>query len=323
MTIYSKCIIAVLVAGFFLGNLQVHGAPLTEYIIWPREGITGQDVDNVESRLKSLLVNGTGLYTSESASRPIPNFWLANLDHDSYENVAKHPKIVEISPNEDYCQGQNVALPKVKSIATNTTAPIPQAQTLGSLDVGRRIFDQDPALNELRMISQAPNTPLTANPGFTYSFDETEETFIYIPDYGINRAHWEFSTPSRRIEWLYTPQTILHHHDTPTELQWPYPSFFGAHSTYGPGFVTRLPAKISDRKDNLWGPIVVGAVDDDGEKAPFSEELRYGRMLWAPGVDIGCAAGPPEISKYETESGTSFGKWNDHLLDSNCANIAV
>ena len=81
------------------------------------------------------------------------------------------------------------------------------------------------------MISQAPNTPLTANPGFTYSFDENEETFIYIPDYGINRAHWEFSTPSRRIEWLYTPQTILHHHDTPTELQWPYPSFFGAHST--------------------------------------------------------------------------------------------
>lgn len=99
------------------------------------------------------------------------------------------------------------------------------------MDIRRRIFDQNPALDDLRIISQAPNTPLTANPGFTYSFDESEETFIYIPDYGINRAHWEFSTPSRRIEWLYTPQTVLHHHDTPTELQWPYPSFFGAHST--------------------------------------------------------------------------------------------
>ena len=93
MTIYSYCIVAVLVAGFLLGNLQVHGAPLTEYIIWPREGITGQDVDNVESHLKSLLVNRTELYTSESASGRIPNFWLAILNHDSYENVAKHPKV--------------------------------------------------------------------------------------------------------------------------------------------------------------------------------------------------------------------------------------
>ncbi|KAL8979150.1 MAG: hypothetical protein Q9205_005447 [Flavoplaca limonia] len=231
MAIYSQCTVVALVAGFLLGISQVHGSPLTEYIVWPKEGITVQDVDNVENHLKSLLVNGTGLYTSESASRSMPNFWLVVLNHDSYENLAKHPKIAEISPNEHYCQDQDVSPPKVKSIATNTTAPTPQAQTLGSLDFGRKIFHQNPALNDLRMISQAPNTPLAANPGYTYSIDENEETFIYIPDFGINRAHWEFSTPSRRIEWLYTPQTILHHHDTPTELQWPYPSFRGAHST--------------------------------------------------------------------------------------------
>lgn len=85
--------VVVLVAGFLLGNLQVRGAPLTEYIIWPKEGITGQDVENVESHLKRLLVNRTGLYTSESASGSIPNFWLAVLNHVSYENVAKHPKV--------------------------------------------------------------------------------------------------------------------------------------------------------------------------------------------------------------------------------------
>ena len=44
-------------------------------------------------------------------------------------------------------------------------------------------------------------------------------------------------------------------------------------------------------------------------------------MLWAPGVDIRCAAGAPEIDKYHIESGTSFGEWNDHLLDSDSANI--
>lgn len=79
-------------------------------------------------------------------------------------------------------------------------------------------------------------------------------------------------------------------------------------TTDGPGFVTRLPASIADRKDNLWGPIVVGAVDNDGKKAPSSEELQYGRMLWAPGVDIKCANTSPDISSYITETGTSFGK---------------
>ncbi|KAL8856792.1 MAG: hypothetical protein Q9178_006629 [Gyalolechia marmorata] len=78
-----------------------------------------------------------------------------------------------------------------------------------------------------------------------------------------------------------------------------------AAGNYG-GYVTRLPQKISDRPDNLWGPIVVGAVDNEGEKARFSSELQYGRMLWAPGVKIECAAESPEIEFYWEESGTSF-----------------
>ncbi|KAL8653418.1 MAG: hypothetical protein Q9210_002113, partial [Variospora velana] len=74
----------------------------------------------------------------------------------------------------------------------------------------------------------------------------------------------------------------------------------------GPGFVTKLPASLADRKDNLLGPIVVGAVDNDGDRAPFSEELRDGRMLWAPGVEISCAKTSPNIDTYVIESGTSY-----------------
>ncbi|KAL8916893.1 MAG: hypothetical protein Q9208_008295 [Pyrenodesmia sp. 3 TL-2023] len=74
----------------------------------------------------------------------------------------------------------------------------------------------------------------------------------------------------------------------------------------GPGFITKLPASLADREDNLLGPIVVGAVDNDGNKAPFSEELRDGRVLWAPGVGISCAKTSPDIGTYVTEWGTSY-----------------
>ncbi|KAL8851646.1 MAG: hypothetical protein Q9221_003483 [Calogaya cf. arnoldii] len=41
------------------------------------------------------------------------------------------------------------------------------------------------------------------------------------------------------------------------------------------GFVTQLPQKLADRRHDLWGPIVVGAVNNEGEKVPFSPELQY------------------------------------------------
>lgn len=81
-------------------------------------------------------------------------------------------------------------------------------------------------------MSSAPNVPIEASPDYVYSIDESEDTFIYIPDYGINRAHWDFSNlGQKRIEWLYTPQTILHKVDTPTELDWPWPAELGSHAT--------------------------------------------------------------------------------------------
>ncbi|KAI4246655.1 MAG: hypothetical protein L6R42_009840, partial [Xanthoria sp. 1 TBL-2021] len=300
-----------------------------------------------------------------------------------------------MGPNEDIVQPEDVAPKQAEVLSVNTTMRMAHPLALGSVNDGQMIFHQKDAPPELRLISQAPNTPLAANPGYTYSIDGSEETFIYDIGWGINRAHWDFSNPSRKIEWLYTPQTRLHHHDTPTELTYPWPRNFGRHSTCtaskaagmvagaakhatlvvvkfwpsragaaevfetimqdivtkrrthhsvvsysygsytnrsddqkmasdimmivrrgvpvilaagnnGPGFVTRLPASIADRKDNLWGPIVVGAVDNNGNKAPSSEELRYGRMLWAPGVDIECANTSPDISSYITETGTSF-----------------
>ncbi|KAL8938797.1 MAG: hypothetical protein Q9216_003697 [Gyalolechia sp. 2 TL-2023] len=95
----------------------------------------------------------------------------------------------------------------------------------------RRTFREKDALPELRIISSPPNTQIWENADYVYSIDESEETFIYIPDYGLNRAHWDFSNPAQKIEWLYTPQTILHRANTPTEMQWPWPKVLGSHST--------------------------------------------------------------------------------------------
>ena len=100
----------------------------------------------------------------------------------------------------------------------------------------------------------------------------------------------------------------------------------------GPGFITKLPARLADLKDNLHGPIVVGSVDKHGHKAPSSEELQHGRMLWATGVDITCADTAPGISSYITASGTSFGKSSYSsfifhslflLRDIDCADLLV
>ncbi|KAI4135723.1 MAG: hypothetical protein LQ341_005841 [Variospora aurantia] len=404
MTISFQYVVLVYILGTLIGNAHVHGEPLIEYLIWPRADINQGDVNNVENLLKSLMVEPTRLYASKSTLRPTPAFWLAELDHKTYQEVSRHPKVEEISPNEDPFQLEEKASTKVKLASFDTAMPRLQPLALGSLKDGRKIFHEKAALPELRIISQAPNTPLWENPDYVYSIDESEETFIYIPDFGINRAHWDFSNPAQKIEWLYTPQTISHHHDTPTEMQWPWPGALGSHATCvaskaagrvagsarhatlvvvkfwpstagaaeifdtimqdivakrrahhsvvnfsfgsngkqkmverkqasdimmlvrrgipviagagngGPGFVTRFPAKLSDREDNLWGPIVVGAVDWFGEKAEFSKELQYGRMLWAPGEDIKCAAESPDIASYSLENGTSFGKWHHHIV---------
>lgn len=109
----------------------------------------------------------------------------------------------------------------------NSTTRMAPPLAIGSLNYYREFFCQPHSPDDLRVISQTPDTPLAANPEYVYSIDESEETFIYDIGHGINRAHRDFSDRNRKIEWLYTPQTIRHHHDTPTEM----PSDNNFHST--------------------------------------------------------------------------------------------
>ena len=76
----------------------------------------------------------------------------------------------------------------------------------------------------------------------------------------------------------------------------------------GPGYISSFPANGADHWGYIDDPIVVGAVDNVGNQASFSEQLRIGRMIWAPGVDIRCAAGSPSTSGFRTVNGTSVGK---------------
>ncbi|KAL8856793.1 MAG: hypothetical protein Q9178_006630 [Gyalolechia marmorata] len=79
-----------------------------EYLIWPQANITKQDVNSVETFLKSLVTDSKQLYASRSAFAPMPAFWLAVLDQKSYQKVAAHPKVGEIGPNE-VCDAEDVA----------------------------------------------------------------------------------------------------------------------------------------------------------------------------------------------------------------------
>ncbi|KAL9581559.1 MAG: hypothetical protein Q9212_003830 [Teloschistes hypoglaucus] len=344
------------------------------------------------------------LYTSRSAFAPTPAFWLAVLDDKSYLKVAAHPMVDGIDANEQLDDLDDAVSITRKVMPRNTTLPMNQRQRVEPSDERWIIYEKD-SLPELRVISQAPNTPLAANPGYVYEIDEGEEAFIYVGDYGINLAHRDFSDPSRKIEWLYTPLTILRHHNTPTEILLDdtydddghstcvaskaagrlagsakhatlvvvkmFPSRAGVAEVWdtiahdivskgrthhsvassstgsptedridrkkasdimslvrrgvpvflaagnGGGYVTTLPQRLADRPDNLWGPVVVGAVDNNGERASFSDQLRHGRMLWAPGVEIECAAESPENRIYWEQSGTSFGVVAEQLTDMN------
>lgn len=93
MIAYLQCLTFVCLAVALLGNAQVHGESLTEYIIWPRANITDKDVTSVERLLRSLTLDPTRLYTSKNPSGPVPSFWLAILDHDSYQRVSRHPNV--------------------------------------------------------------------------------------------------------------------------------------------------------------------------------------------------------------------------------------
>lgn len=93
MAIYLLYLTLVCLTVILIGNAQVRGESLIEYIIWPRTNVTGQDVDRIENLLRSLTLDPTRLYVSRSPSEPIPTFWLAVLNDDSYQRISRHPNV--------------------------------------------------------------------------------------------------------------------------------------------------------------------------------------------------------------------------------------
>ena len=83
-------------------------------------------------------------------------------------------------------------------------------------------------------------------------------------------------------------------------------------------FIAMLPDRSDQFKNQL---IVVGAVDFDGNKAEWSEELIHSKMLWAPGVDIFCAKGAQATSGYREADGTSYCEIRSSMGPTLSANI--
>ena len=93
MAVHFQYMIFVYIAGILVSNAQVYGDSSMEYLIWPQANIAKQDFDSVETFLKSRVTDLKQLYASRSAFAPMPAFWLAVLDQESYQKVATHPKV--------------------------------------------------------------------------------------------------------------------------------------------------------------------------------------------------------------------------------------
>ncbi|KAL8671357.1 MAG: hypothetical protein Q9168_004139 [Polycauliona sp. 1 TL-2023] len=75
----------------------------------------------------------------------------------------------------------------------------------------------------------------------------------------------------------------------------------------GPHVVDSFPARLADSTTEFYNHIiVVGAVDFNGAKTDFTEELGHAKMLWAPGQDIFCPKGDGVKTGYVIEDGTSL-----------------
>lgn len=93
MAIAFQFLIFVYLTVTLIGNARVRGDSMVEYIIWPRANVSGHDVDIIESLLRRLMSDPTRLYASRSPFKPLPTFWLAVLNGDSYQRISRHPSV--------------------------------------------------------------------------------------------------------------------------------------------------------------------------------------------------------------------------------------
>ena len=93
MALDSFFVIFICLTVILLGHAQVRGESMVEYIIWPRANVTRHEVDIIESLLRRLMSDPTRLYASKSPFKPLPTFWLAVLNDDSYQRISRHPNV--------------------------------------------------------------------------------------------------------------------------------------------------------------------------------------------------------------------------------------
>ncbi len=93
MAVAFQYLIFTYLTVILIGNAQVRGELMVEYIIWPRANVTGHDLAIIESLLRRLMSDPTRLYASKSPFEPLPTFWLAVLNDDSYQRISRHPSV--------------------------------------------------------------------------------------------------------------------------------------------------------------------------------------------------------------------------------------
>ena len=93
MALAFQFLIFVCLTVILIGNARVRSESMVEYIIWPRANVTRHDVEIIESLLRRLMTDPTRLYASKSPFKPVPTFWLAVLNDDSYQRILRHPSV--------------------------------------------------------------------------------------------------------------------------------------------------------------------------------------------------------------------------------------
>ncbi|KAF6817062.1 hypothetical protein CPLU01_13698 [Colletotrichum plurivorum] len=316
----------------------------TPYIILTSQNSTKEEIQNINSTLaQEATPNSLSEIISDRTGLVV--FFKAAISSIQAEAIGKQPGVAGVTPDERLEEEQppNSSAPPT-SATRHTSATGPPGSPKTSLPNPADIRLQSDALDELKVISQPAGANLADLPGYGYPAEAGKGVTIYVIDTGANAQNTEWTGMPGKKGFMYAPgasqeETDFLNHGSCVASKAGGPAYGTAKDAdmiavklpsdlsisaiftalveisndvfqkklegkavqFGVDDVTEYPA--------LFGPdtdiIVVGAVENDGYRAFFSQGTGSQLTVSAPGF-VDCASG--RSSGSQELYGTSFGK---------------
>ncbi|KAL9631050.1 MAG: hypothetical protein Q9164_006099 [Protoblastenia rupestris] len=200
-----------LVSAVFLLSISAFAIE-TEYIIFPKQSLSAEAIQELGSRIAKLAGGEKNVYASKIPPTTTIFFFLARLTKEDGQKIHEDKGVRFITPHEEAAQPFGMA--KLPSSEQANIGETYETQTT-------------PDATELRVISQPSGTAdYTHYKNYVWRSDSKRDTYIYHLELGINPDHEDFR--GRQIEWVYTPITTHLGQASPSEVR--RPKSFG-HST--------------------------------------------------------------------------------------------